>query len=512
MLFRSANQGAIYFDGAKFKVSETGGAYMDLVGGSGSETNTYTSSKTFTNGPLQIGKTPAASSGGRVLLSTTSPRSGQLEVYTHNYSQPFISLGRDMLQIETGGAVDWARPGLGFSPGNNNTIASTGSAVGLPEPRTLAFYTSDTTSLVERMRITQDGSIGIGTTNPQEQVEAAVTGGEAVFSGVTYHTTDANNYRSLMRMARARGTQASPSAVQANDNLGEVRFVGYTGATSGFQTAADIKVYAAKNATDGSPGYTPTEMIFETTADDGTRDTRVTISSGAEETMMIASDIGAIDTTLVLGDGTTGRNGEQYITYRNAQTGANAWMAGLQDDEGFDIAYGPRGEMRGGSSEILVSISSMTDSGNPNAAGATMKIRRYPTTNRSINAAGSVNASGADYAEWVAWPDPKPEPGTIVLHNGTPMVVSSPETAAYTGGDVHKEGTAILLAFIGQVPVRVRGAVRKGDYILRGDDGVGYAVADDKITFPQFRRAVGIAWEASLDDAVKRVMVAVGIK
>src|SRR6056300_1190506 len=64
-----------------------------------------------------------------------------------------------------------------------------------------------------------------------------------------------------------------------------------------------------------------------------------------------AQFIGGNDTTVVIGgnlgafNGTT-RSGEQYIAYQNESTGANAWMAGFDDDEIYTIAYGALGEIQ----------------------------------------------------------------------------------------------------------------------------------------------------------------------
>ena len=69
------------------------------------------------------------------------------------------------------------------------------------------------------------------------------------------------------------------------------------------------------------------------------------------------------------------------------------------------------------------------------------------------------------------------------------------------------------VAFIGQVPVKVRGPVNSGDYILPSglNDGIGIAINPKTITFGQYREAIGIAWESS-KEKIAKVNVAVGIK
>lgn len=134
------------------------------------------------------------------------------------------------------------------------------------------------------------------------------------------------------------------------------------------------------------------------------------------------------------------------------------------------------------------------------------------STSRSINIAGSIGTYGNDYAEWVAWEGEKPEPGTIINYKGTNVIVSSQKTVGFIGGDNLPSGTAILIAFVGQVPVKVKGEVHEGDYIVPAGDGTGIAVSSKKIGFDEYRQAVGIAWQESEIKEVKTIKVAVGIK
>jgi hypothetical protein len=52
---------------------------------------------------------------------------------------------------------------------------------------------------------------------------------------------------------------------------------------------------------------------------------------------------------------------------------------------------------------------------------------------------------------------------------------------------------------MGQVPVKVRGNVQVGDYLLPSADGDGLAIAvhPDKMKAKDFQRIIGVAWEAS---------------
>jgi hypothetical protein len=146
-----------------------------------------------------------------------------------------------------------------------------------------------------------------------------------------------------------------------------------------------------------------------------------------------------------------------------------------------------------------------------NAANSVMYVGMDTGTSRSINAAGTINASGADFAEWIEWDGEKPQMGSVVHYRGSYVVVSSPFTAAFVGNDTKDPKHSILVAFAGQLPVLVRGVVHEGDLIVAGDDGVATAIPKSASTLKDAYKAVGTAWASSNDPGVKRVHVAVGI-
>ncbi len=143
------------------------------------------------------------------------------------------------------------------------------------------------------------------------------------------------------------------------------------------------------------------------------------------------------------------------------------------------------------------------------------------------NGSGGVtyNTSGADYAEWLPKLDPAEhfEPGEIVgVVNGKitrntsfarQLLVIS--TAPLVLGNMPKPEESEnyeKVAFLGQVPVKVRGPVQAGDYILPSgrNDGTGVAVAPNELRPEQIDRIVGIAWEGSSQAGVKKINTAVG--
>jgi hypothetical protein len=162
--------------------------------------------------------------------------------------------------------------------------------------------------------------------------------------------------------------------------------------------------------------------------------------------------------------------------------------------------------------KVVNPVSSPTASWNTApSASAVIYVAKDSTTQRSINAAGTVNASGADFAEWVDWQGPKPEMGSVIKYRGAYVVVSSPFKAAFVGNDLQDHENGILIAFAGQLPVLVEGEVKEGDLIVGQENGHAKAVSKELATSADSKNAVGVAWEASTDRGVKRVNVAIGI-
>lgn len=53
----------------------------------------------------------------------------------------------------------------------------------------------------------------------------------------------------------------------------------------------------------------------------------------------------------------SGSGNEVYLRFKNSETGNNSWMAGMDDDEQFKIAYGADGEIRGAKTKLYVAQS-----------------------------------------------------------------------------------------------------------------------------------------------------------
>jgi hypothetical protein len=156
-----------------------------------------------------------------------------------------------------------------------------------------------------------------------------------------------------------------------------------------------------------------------------------------------------------------------------------------------------------------VTISGQASGWNTSTA-ASLYVGKNSTTSRSINAAGTINASGADYAEWIPWSGTKPNQGTIVTYEGSDYVVSSPYTAAFVGNDAIDENNAIMVTFVGQVPVEVTGSVNAGDILVNNGDGTAKAIDPSQATVGDLLSKIGIAEESNSNTGVKLVETSVG--
>lgn len=174
-----------------------------------------------------------------------------------------------------------------------------------------------------------------------------------------------------------------------------------------------------------------------------------------------------------------------------------------------------------GNSGVLGSITG-------NGAGGVSTLSRHSRSETNplefVKRSGiSFESSGADYAEYI----PKKiiseliAPGDIVgvsegfvsintTNANQCMVISMRPVVVGNSPGTDKAGYS-LVSFLGQVYVRVVGAVKAGDYIVASgkNDGTGVAVSSAEINKKLLHLVVGQAWESSSDAAEK--MIKVGI-
>ncbi len=144
------------------------------------------------------------------------------------------------------------------------------------------------------------------------------------------------------------------------------------------------------------------------------------------------------------------------------------------------------------------------------------------------NGAGGIvlDTSGADVAEWLPRLDATENIGAgdiVGVFNGRiskrttgamrVMVVSTaPAVLGNNPGD-EKESLYEKVAFIGQVPVKVRGPVQAGDFVLPSgrNDGTGVAVSPGALRADQVGQVVGRALESASGPGLHTVKVLVGL-
>lgn len=121
----------------------------------------------------------------------------------------------------------------------------------------------------------------------------------------------------------------------------------------------------------------------------------------------------------------------------------------------------------------------------------------------------TYESGSADYAEWLERMNPAERimPGDIVGLRGGKVTRNTEglnhfrvvSTNPAFLGNMPQEGKIedfSRIAFLGQVPVKVRGGAQVGDYIIPSglNDGTGMAVSPDALTGDQIDQVVGVAW------------------
>jgi hypothetical protein len=122
-----------------------------------------------------------------------------------------------------------------------------------------------------------------------------------------------------------------------------------------------------------------------------------------------------------------------------------------------------------------------------NTAGSVLSLAKDATTSRSISASGTINVSGADYAEWFA------TNGDLVAGDVASVSIDRMAVKAAAGltvigvvstspGFITNDSAALLqpaaIALMGQVPVKAseeNGAIHVGDRLAASPTNAGYA-------------------------------------
>lgn len=145
-----------------------------------------------------------------------------------------------------------------------------------------------------------------------------------------------------------------------------------------------------------------------------------------------------------------------------------------------------------------------------------------------VNIGVAYESGSGDYAEWLERADYNEilNPGEVVgviggkiskeFNDADKFMVISTAPAVLGNMPESKELEAVheKVAFMGQIPVKVIGEVKIGDYILPSGnaDGFAMAIAPEKMKAKDFGRIIGVAWEAADGEkAFEYINTAVGI-
>ncbi len=120
----------------------------------------------------------------------------------------------------------------------------------------MTFHTENAGTTSEKMRITKDGSVGIGTTTPGNKLD--------VISDTTFGGIDTTRFSTavgggFLRIRHARGTFGAPTAVVQADESGKIIFGGYDGAAYKDMAAIVAEVDGVVSA-----NTVPTALSFDT--------------------------------------------------------------------------------------------------------------------------------------------------------------------------------------------------------------------------------------------------------
>ncbi|RLD73932.1 MAG: hypothetical protein DRJ07_20185 [Bacteroidetes bacterium] len=138
----------------------------------------------------------------------------------------------------------------------------------------------------------------------------------------------------------------------------------------------------------------------------------------------------------------------------------------------------------------------------------------------------TYQSGSGDYAEWLPKANPADKflPGELVgVRNGyitkntsgvdKIMVISTNPIILGNMPQKDNEKNYEKVAFMGQVPVKIIGKVKSGDYILPSlfVYGFGTAVHPDKMKISDYKKIVGVAWSSAEEANINVVNVAVGL-
>lgn len=194
---------------------------------------------------------------------------------------------------------------------------------------------------------------------------------------------------------------------------------------------------------------------------------------------------------------------------------------------------------------LFINANATTPAGTFSATNCMLAVNKDSVTSRSINAAGTVNQNGADYAEYMTKNTPSDviaagelcgvdedglltkkwsEAVSFVIKSTNPGLVGNDNWFTrqqgeeesdedYAAAQEEARQAVDRIAFCGQVPCTMTGAYVSGNWVVptegAGDTIKAVAVADGDLTFAQYKMSPGKVWK---DLGAGKALVAVGLK
>jgi len=369
----------------------------------------------------------------------------------------------------------------------------------------------------ERMRITEDGYVGIGTDNPgmQLQIRGSGTQQARIYStdGVGRFVIRGATQGDLFLHDESGGTNLKQVQLVQVDDLFKIRQitdagglgrenllvimpeannVGIGTATPTIGSGRGLHIRAPEaNLHAGIRLDTPSGGDWSIIAVDN--DDRLLFYDNENSQYGLA-----IDENAHVGIGLTSPNVRLHVRKSGNGKAGNIARFAQENDSDSVLMYG-RGTGAYGAS----------------SADTCLAVATMETTGRSINAGGTINASGADYAEYETKRDDcgTIEKGDIVGFDTNGLITDKWTNAvtfgikstnpSYVGGDTWGVGVSSgsieterqkvdRIAYSGKVPCNVTGS-NVGDYIIpiQVGDGIG-GVAKSSPTYDEYKQSVGV--------------------
>jgi len=367
------------------------------------------------------------------------------------------------------------------------------------------------TNKITRMMIDTEGEVGIGTTDPLDDLHI-----ESSFPGIRLTESDeTSTYWRFLATGRDLQFREETVTRMVIEDGGDVG-IGTTGPTG--------RLHVSHNSSSSNP-----QLLLQESENDYAR---INLKNSATTNIFaLAGRPNATDSLALLNVYYSGSGGNIMTFMGDGDVGIGTTNPTARFHVSQALSDGPVVRFQNTNTSINADVLELRVDGTLTSAGndfvqfkrGNTLIGRIESLNPPYNGVAYVT-SGSDFAEYLPKlnKDETIEPGDIVgvtggkvtKHTKNADYVQVVSTAPGWVGNCPSEEEQNLyeqVAFMGQVPVKVRGKVELGDYIVSSglDDGTGVAVAPDQVRAEHHGRIIGRAWEASSVEAEKMVNTAI---